>query len=108
MDEGKHLYLISLHDTESKKGGNDVWGNATHAPDDECDTSHSHGELIAFRPMAAPPEDQSARNMTVEEASNWILEHTPTTFQVWKHPLSIGLVLIRFVENAGDELLTWY
>ncbi|PPR02423.1 LOW QUALITY PROTEIN: hypothetical protein CVT26_011391 [Gymnopilus dilepis] len=81
VDEGKHFYLISLHDTESKKGGNDVWGNATHAPDDECDTSHSHGELIAFRPMAAPPEDQSARNMTVEEASNWILEHTPTTFQ---------------------------
>ncbi|KAF8895699.1 phospholipid/diacylglycerol acyltransferase [Gymnopilus junonius] len=63
------------------KGGNDIWGNATHAPDDDCDATHSHGELIAFRETAAFLDDQSARNMTVAEASDWILKHTPASFQ---------------------------
>ncbi|KDR75256.1 hypothetical protein GALMADRAFT_280005 [Galerina marginata CBS 339.88] len=63
------------------KGGDAVWGNDTHAPDDDCDATHTHGKLIAFRPNSALPDDQSARNMTAIDASNWILEHTPATFQ---------------------------
>ncbi|KAJ3517266.1 hypothetical protein NLJ89_g617 [Agrocybe chaxingu] len=63
------------------KGGNVIWGNDTHAADDECDASHSHGELIAFRDTALPDNDPETRNMTAEDASNWILEHTPSTFQ---------------------------
>ncbi|TFK75464.1 phospholipid:diacylglycerol acyltransferase [Pluteus cervinus] len=64
------------------KGGNDVWGNGSHAPDDDCDSSHSHGELIAFRRTPLPGlELQGTGNMTAEQAGSWILEHTPDTFQ---------------------------
>ncbi|KAI0262571.1 phospholipid:diacylglycerol acyltransferase [Gloeopeniophorella convolvens] len=90
------------------KGGNAVWGNATHAPDDG-EGDHTHGELISFRQMApiasndngrdTPPflEEQGqtvsvhaattqleapvSKNMTADEAGPWILEHTPLTFQ---------------------------
>ncbi|KAF9049924.1 phospholipid:diacylglycerol acyltransferase [Panaeolus papilionaceus] len=61
------------------KGGDAIWGNATHAPDDDCDTHHTHGELIAFRDVHRG--EKTAQNMTTEEAGNWILQHTPTTFQ---------------------------
>ncbi|PPQ62922.1 hypothetical protein CVT24_006162 [Panaeolus cyanescens] len=61
------------------KGGDAIWGNATHAPDDECDAHHTHGELIAFREVHNGKT--IARNMTTDEASIWILQHTPTTFQ---------------------------
>ena len=90
------------------QGGEAVWGNATHAPDDESDEAHSHGELIAFRRMLATSPDLEdvpafsngtqrsfeienpstsgsiivPKNMTADEASDWILEHTPATFQV--------------------------
>lgn len=55
-----------------------MWGNTTHAPDDEPDSAHSHGELIAFRDSTS---DGSTRNMSAVDAGTWILEHTPTTFQ---------------------------
>ncbi|KAF8891737.1 Lecithin:cholesterol/phospholipid:diacylglycerol acyltransferase [Infundibulicybe gibba] len=66
------------------KGGDTIWGNATHAPDDSCDATHSHGELIAFRnvePVFADSNGDKAGNMTSEEAGSWILQHTPSTFQ---------------------------
>jgi phospholipid:diacylglycerol acyltransferase len=62
------------------KGGDDIWGNSTHAPDDIGDTAHSYGDLISFRSGAVHVNDKST-NMTSEDASNWILEHTPVTFQ---------------------------
>ncbi|KII96161.1 hypothetical protein PLICRDRAFT_35093 [Plicaturopsis crispa FD-325 SS-3] len=67
------------------KGGEAVWGNTTHAPDDK-NSSHTHGELIAFRQSVAADIDalnlgEKARNMTATEAGTWILEHTPSTFQ---------------------------
>ena len=82
------------------KGGNAVWGDATFAPDDE-EGQHTHGELISFRQTApiplddkdveTPPSTQGTdkrkvppiwKNMTVDEAGNWILAHTPLTFRV--------------------------
>ncbi|KAF9453994.1 LACT-domain-containing protein [Macrolepiota fuliginosa MF-IS2] len=64
------------------KGGNAVWGSGVHAPDDECNASHSHGQLIAFRqPQTGSENGESSRNMTADEASEWILEHTPSAFQ---------------------------
>ncbi|KAG1721421.1 Lecithin:cholesterol acyltransferase-domain-containing protein [Suillus lakei] len=70
------------------KGGTDVWGDASWAPDDEPESSHTHGELIAFRQAAAPPSAhdiipsvEPTKNMTADEASTWILERTPSTFQ---------------------------
>lgn len=46
------------------------------------DALHTHGELIAFRETVASADKESTANMTAENASNWILEHTPTAFQV--------------------------
>ncbi|KAG2055679.1 LACT-domain-containing protein [Suillus hirtellus] len=71
------------------KGGADVWGDANWAPDDEPGSSHTHGELIAFRqaavPLSAHDITQPTRNMTADDASTWILERTPSTFQkmIW-------------------------
>ena len=61
-----------------------MWGNDTHAPDDECNATHSHGQLIAFRQNHAGTATQGeiSTNMTADEASEWILRHTPSTFQV--------------------------
>lgn len=71
------------------KGGNAVWGNGVHAPDDDCNATHSHGQLIAFRQsQVGSPTGDMPRNMTADEASDWILEHTSSTFQVCP---SIGL-----------------
>ncbi|KAG0699360.1 Lecithin:cholesterol acyltransferase-domain-containing protein [Suillus ampliporus] len=70
------------------KGGTDVWGDASWAPDDEPGSSHTHGELIAFRQAPVPlsahgitPSIEQTKNMTADEASTWILERTPSTFQ---------------------------
>ncbi|KAG1781897.1 Lecithin:cholesterol acyltransferase-domain-containing protein [Suillus placidus] len=74
------------------KGGTDVWGDANWAPDDEPGSSHTHGELIAFRQGAVPPSAhditpsvEPTKNMTADDASTWILERTPSTFQkmIW-------------------------
>ena len=44
---------------------------------------HSHGELIAFRHSVVKAlADEPVMNMTVDAASNWVLERTPTHFQV--------------------------
>lgn len=71
------------------QGGTDVWGNISWAPDDEPDSSHTHGELIAFRRAAAVSAQdlthgvEQTKNMTADDASTWILERTPSTFQVY-------------------------
>ena len=93
------------------KGGNAVWGNATHAPDDGDGSHHTYGELISFRQIdPIPPGDDDvdtppfmhergqtaqatkkgrrhsklplSKNLTADEASAWILKHTPWTFRV--------------------------
>jgi phospholipid:diacylglycerol acyltransferase len=92
------------------KGGNAVWGDATSAPDDEEGGQHTHGELISFRQTAPIPLDDNDvetppftqgqsnvataqgldkrkvpstwKNMTVDDAGDWILAHTPLTFRV--------------------------
>ncbi|KAI1794246.1 phospholipid:diacylglycerol acyltransferase [Ganoderma leucocontextum] len=64
------------------KGGDDVWGNATSAPDDVSNSTQSHGALIAFREASSALDgDMELNNMTSSEAGTWILERTPTTFQ---------------------------
>ncbi|KAI9061697.1 LACT-domain-containing protein [Trametes sanguinea] len=64
------------------KGGDDVWGNATWAPDDLDNTTHSHGALIAFRQNSPAIEGENGLiNMTSSQAGTWILERTPVSFQ---------------------------
>jgi phospholipid:diacylglycerol acyltransferase len=67
------------------KGGDAVWGNGVHAPDDVYNAIHSHGQLIAFREcqVGTTMRGKASRNMSADEASQWILEHTPSTFQVF-------------------------
>jgi phospholipid:diacylglycerol acyltransferase len=69
------------------KGGNAVWGNSTHAPDDDVNATHTHGELVSFRQALegsdiSKKDGFSAGNMTTEDAITWTLQHTPSTFQV--------------------------
>ncbi|KAF8629410.1 hypothetical protein AX15_003464 [Amanita polypyramis BW_CC] len=66
------------------KGGDAVWGNATSAPDDNQDPMYTHGILIAFRESHAASHISDADkvgNMTANDATTWILQHTPTNFQ---------------------------
>ena len=84
MDKGRsfHCFVTPSSDhIHAKQGGDDVWGNATFAPDDLHFSDLSHGELIAFRQPIADV-DQSVTNMTAAGAGDWILERTPTSFQV--------------------------
>ena len=76
------------------QGGTDVWGDSNWAPDDEPGSTHTHGELIAFRQATAPssgqdipPGVEQTKNMTADDASTWILERTPSTFQVVSYHL---------------------
>lgn len=79
------------------KGGNAVWGNQTHAPDDLPETTHSFGELFSIRTPVLPPAqdasdvdgqetDQGAKlnifNMTADESAEWVLRHSPKSWQV--------------------------
>ncbi|KAF8518206.1 phospholipid:diacylglycerol acyltransferase [Gautieria morchelliformis] len=62
------------------KGGASVWGNTTWAADDLPNAWQTHGQFVAFRPISGV-HDPGLRNLTADEASNFILEHTPSTFQ---------------------------
>lgn len=74
------------------QGGETIWGNRTNAPDDPPNATHSHGELIAFRDVFKAQDNTDTKNMTAYEAGDWILEHTPESFQV-SHSHHTGLVL---------------
>ncbi|EPQ28859.1 uncharacterized protein PFL1_03662 [Pseudozyma flocculosa PF-1] len=67
------------------KGGEDVWGNATFAPDDEPEATDTHGQFLSFRDLD-PSLDSDAGtnvkdNLTATHAHNFLLEHAPSTFQ---------------------------
>ena len=87
------------------KGGNTIWGTAEGAPDDTDGAAHTHGELIAFRNVK---DLEGERNMTIDEATLWILEHTPSTFQVnYSVPDLTDCDAHVIVENDGDQLFGW-
>lgn len=85
MAQGKLVTAVLFHLIEQREqGGNDVWGDVTSAPDDHENATHTHGELVAFRQALAHVDESVERNLTAEESSNWILEHTSVSFQVCK------------------------
>ena len=103
---GIHCAYFPLTDITIEKGGNAIWGNHTHAPDDITGCSHTHGSFLSFRPSELVSEREShvgvehgheldhttpsdVKNMTADEAGNWILEHTPDSFQVPTHLLCV-------------------
>lgn len=94
------MVLLSNSHNAHLQGGEDIWGNVTNAPDDIAGATHTHGELISFRNiLTANDTDSDLRNMTANEAGNWILQHTPSYFQV------CGVVLITTpqADHAGDN-----
>jgi phospholipid:diacylglycerol acyltransferase len=98
------IWIFIFTSNTASQGGTAVWGNSTHAPDDLPGASHTYGHFFAFRapsvshealPYGASTEDPTkavpipARetnpgvgNLTASEAGDWILEHTPSTWQV--------------------------
>ncbi|CAD6570996.1 MAG: hypothetical protein TREMPRED_000090, partial [Tremellales sp. Tagirdzhanova-0007] len=83
------------------KGGNRVWGHHDNAPasvilrtiesdivqDDPPDATDSHGRFLSFRhPQASHDEKDLSHetvspNLTMDEASRYVLMHTPSSFQ---------------------------
>lgn len=71
------------------QGGRAIWGNFTNAPDDHANCTHTHGCFISFRPAGSLGNETGVQNMTVDEAGTWILEHSPTSFQVRLRPAGL-------------------
>ncbi|KAK0530863.1 phospholipid:diacylglycerol acyltransferase [Tilletia horrida] len=63
------------------KGGETIWGNETAAPDDLDGHEHSHGLIYSFRKDKNVTE-LTASNMTATNASTYLLQHAPSSFQV--------------------------
>ncbi|EST09937.1 Lecithin:cholesterol/phospholipid:diacylglycerol acyltransferase [Kalmanozyma brasiliensis GHG001] len=67
------------------KGGEDIWGNSTWAPDDEHGAEDTHGHIYSFRQPSADQHDLNEEtvrtNLTATEAHNWMLQHAPSSFQ---------------------------
>ncbi|EGO00883.1 hypothetical protein SERLA73DRAFT_50487 [Serpula lacrymans var. lacrymans S7.3] len=80
---GSASLWIKASPISSGIGGREVWGNQTWAPDDEPNSTHTHGELIAFRQALLDMDAfaQDSKNMTADEAGTWIMERTPSSFQ---------------------------
>lgn len=67
------------------KGGEDIWGNSTWAPDDEEGAEDTHGHIYSFRKPGTDQHDLDENtvkiNLTATEAHNFMLQHAPSTFQ---------------------------
>ncbi|KAH9060542.1 Lecithin:cholesterol acyltransferase-domain-containing protein [Lactarius vividus] len=67
------------------KGGNAVWGNATHAPDDGEGGHHTYerGQTTGTTTAKGLRHNKFplSKNLTTDEAGPWILRHTPWTFR---------------------------
>lgn len=93
------------------QGGDDVWGNATFAPDDLDGKDHSHGELIAFRESVVKAlENEHLSNLTAHTTSTWVLERTPSYFQVGPQlrPFRRLLIWHPLPEDDRDKLFIRY
>ncbi|SPO20898.1 probable LRO1 - a lecithin cholesterol acyltransferase-like gene, mediates diacylglycerol esterification [Ustilago trichophora] len=67
------------------KGGEDIWGNSTWAPDDEEGAEDTHGHIYSFRQRGTDQHDLDEHtvkvNLTATEAHNFMLQHAPSSFQ---------------------------
>ena len=60
------------------KGGNEVWGNKTWAPDDLPGQNISYGTFINSRESNST---QSPNNLTIEESLSYLLKHSDTWYK---------------------------
>ncbi|GAA5983717.1 hypothetical protein JCM5350_000681 [Sporobolomyces pararoseus] len=68
------------------KGGNDVWGDENTAPDDPPNSQLTGGRLYYFRPekfenTSQVNSDLVYPNLTLNDATSFILEKVPTSYQ---------------------------
>ncbi|KAI5295963.1 Protein kinase C-like 1 [Ascosphaera acerosa] len=100
------------------KGGEEVWGNSTWAPDDLPDMQHRGSEYSTFGNMisfvagnatATPPATSPLRNMTVEQSEAFLLNNSELWYQ--RHILSSyshGVAHTRReVEENENDPRTW-
>ncbi|KAK4688097.1 hypothetical protein P7C73_g2023, partial [Tremellales sp. Uapishka_1] len=94
------------------KGGNRIWGNHDSAPDDLPNATDTHGRFLSFRHPDTPSEEEKltkhtvSPNLTMDDASPYILTHTPPSFQrMVESNYSVGFETDeeKLVENAGDH-----
>jgi hypothetical protein len=76
-----HSILTTSICIDPSQGGNAIWGNSTGAADDLMNSTHTHGEFVTFRSISGVDEHGTG-NLTAEKVSNYVLEHTPSSFQV--------------------------
>lgn len=67
------------------KGGNDVWGDETGAPDDFDNATSTHGVLMSYADRPGLNASEGGRRLTVDEANPWLRMHTPKEFQEMLH-----------------------
>ncbi|ORX35684.1 Lecithin:cholesterol acyltransferase-domain-containing protein [Kockovaella imperatae] len=69
------------------KGGNRIWGNTEMAPDDPANATDTHGRFLSFRHPEVTSDERNltasnvSPNLTMNEASAYVLTHTPLHFQ---------------------------
>ncbi|GAA5845245.1 hypothetical protein JCM3766R1_003369 [Sporobolomyces carnicolor] len=68
------------------KGGNDVWGDESSAPDDTPESQLTGGRLYYFRPerfenTSTVNAETVYPNLTLNDATSFILEKVPTSYQ---------------------------
>ncbi|KAG0661838.1 hypothetical protein C6P46_003729 [Rhodotorula mucilaginosa] len=68
------------------KGGNDVWGTASGAPDDFNNSTLTGGNLYYFRPeshanTSEVTSDTMHPNLTLNDALSFVLQKVPTSYQ---------------------------
>ncbi|EIW70499.1 hypothetical protein TREMEDRAFT_68093 [Tremella mesenterica DSM 1558] len=92
------------------KGGNRIWGTNESAPDDPENATDTHGRFLSFRHPEVPPDEHHLDrgtvwpNLTIEEASAYVLMHTPATFQrMMESNYSYGFETNEARLKANDE-----
>lgn len=85
------------------KGGDDVWGHAESAPDDEHANSDgvSFGNFIRFK---KPKSNLSNKNLTMSESIDYLLEQAGSKFKkIVSDSYSFGLAKTRAEVEANEE-----
>ncbi|GAA6053369.1 hypothetical protein JCM3770_004134 [Rhodotorula araucariae] len=93
------------------KGGNDVWGDETGAPDDMNNSDLTGGKIYYFRPEShVNTSEVSAEtmhpNLTLADATSFILEKVPPSYQTMlASNFSYGIERSeeQLIKNNGDH-----
>jgi phospholipid:diacylglycerol acyltransferase len=82
------------------KGGEEIWGNESQAPDDSDDTSGTYGSMLTMRSLIKKKENHhesseivKVRNHTCSSGVHFLQKHTPNKFsEMLTRNYSFGIV----------------